>query len=144
MGLCLFSEFGPSKWIFSSKKWYTHTHTHKFIQTVFLWVQMCCMAMKTIWMGLKSSTLEKQWFWRKSVRQDQNTALIKEFLIFVFIILVFQKMTRWKNCRNSRGKNCAKYAWTKILALSSSHVGTWLLVKSVQNHSSSVQSAVEA
>lgn len=137
---------------------HTHTHTDSSRQ-IFI-------AMKTIGMGLKFSILEKQRFWRKSVRQALNTALIKErtcwcseeeqsqiqssylpavcFWYIVFMFLVFQKMTRWKNCRNCRGRNGAKYAWTKILALSSSHVGTWLLVNSVQNHSSSVQSAAKA
>lgn len=35
IGTVLFSEFESSEWIFSSKKWYTHTHTYTDIARLF-------------------------------------------------------------------------------------------------------------
>lgn len=141
---CLFSEFGSSQWIVRSRKWYRHKfffelnsatvqHSIESNRNGIQHSEKTMMVNKISQAGLDYSGLEAL------VGDCCNCSPIACY----FAILFFQKMTRWRSCRNCRGRNCVKYVWTEILALSLSHVGTWPHAMSVQNHSSSVQSAAE-
>lgn len=145
MWLCLFSEFGSSQWIVRSKKWYRHKF---FFELNSATVQHSLESNRN---GIQHS--EKKTMMVNKISQAGLDYYSLEALVgdccncspipCYFVIIFFQKMTRWRSCRNCRGRNCVKYVWTEILALSSSHVGTWSHAMSVQNHSSSVQSAAE-
>lgn len=133
--LCI-SEFKSSEWIFSSNNGYTHTQRYTQIHPDnFSLSAKLLRASKTIEMSLKSSILRLT---------SSKGFFFGLFLILVFVLLVLQKMTQRNCCKNCSVRKCAKYAWPKIFALSSSRVGTWLPARSVRNHSSVVRSAAEA